>query len=422
MKIDPEFQSRIPPLSDSEKKELEESISKYGCRDQLVVWFDKDNPRTERGDLNDPDKEHDVCSCEAGFHITPVWHKESHEYSYFWHCNECNWRIDGSADPTLLDGHHRFEICERLGIEYSFVPIDLANREEAEDWIDRNAVGQRNLSPDQSFIVWGRIYNREKKSHGGNRGVCAPDSSRQSGDMTPPERTAARLAPDLGVSPRTLERAGAFAAAVEELKPVVPDIEQRIIVGGPEAPTRKDVIEAAKIAKKDPERAAATVDRRPHVSRNSGDNEWYTPPNILEAARQVLGTIDLDPASSPFANKAVGATKFYSSKDDGLTKHWSGRVWMNPPYAKELMAKFATKLLESRDVKEAIVLVNNATETSWGQALLLRCNAVCFPNSRIKYLKIDGKKNTPLQGQMIVYFGDSPDTFKKVFSKLGAVL
>ena len=74
-----------------------------------------------------------------------------------------------------------------------------------------------------------------------------------------------------------------------------------------------------------------------HVGQNTGDTEWFTPPEIVEAARRVLGEIDLDPASTREANIVIKAKVFYTRHDDGLTKPWKGRVWMNPPYAHPLV-------------------------------------------------------------------------------------
>ena len=165
--------------------------------------------------------------------------------------------------------------------------------------------------------------------------------------------------------------------------------------------------------------------KRPHVANNSGNNEWYTPPHILAAAREVMGGIDLDPASSEQANRAVGAARFFTKDDDGLTRRWSGRVWLNPPYGRGLIAPFITKLCEhyaAGDVCEAIVLVNNATESKWFQELLSRSSAACFLAGRVKYLAPDGVKNTPLQGQVILYIGNRPEAFAFRFSDYGIVL
>lgn len=153
---------------------------------------------------------------------------------------------------------------------------------------------------------------------------------------------------------------------------------------------------------------------RPHVAHNSGEQEWYTPPAILQAARQVLGTIDLDPASTPAANTLVQATRFYTRADNGLRQHWYGTVWLNPPYASGLIDPFLAKLryhLDTGDVSAAMVLVNNATETRWFATLAAVASAVCFPVGRVRYLSTRGVLRTPLQGQALLYCGPHPDVF-----------
>lgn len=164
---------------------------------------------------------------------------------------------------------------------------------------------------------------------------------------------------------------------------------------------------------------------KPHVQKNSEENEWYTPAIYIEAARVVLNGIDLDPATSLEAQEIVQAEAFYTVADDGLEKTWKGSVWMNPPYSRDLIERFCQKLVDSYQggkVTGAIALTNNATETGAGQLLLASADSVCFHRGRIKFHGPKAQKNSPLQGQMFCYFGKFANVFCEEFSKFGACL
>lgn len=160
--------------------------------------------------------------------------------------------------------------------------------------------------------------------------------------------------------------------------------------------------------------------KKPHVSFNSGNNEWYTPSEIIEAARLAMGSIDLDPASSEIAQETVKAKVYYTAETNGLDKTWTGNIWMNPPYASDLIGLFVRKLSdEYGNYKQAVVLVNNATETEWFNELISIASAVCFPKGRVKFYMPDGKTGAPLQGQAVVYIGEGWEDFIGAFSDIG---
>jgi len=161
-----------------------------------------------------------------------------------------------------------------------------------------------------------------------------------------------------------------------------------------------------------------------HVSLNSGENEWYTPPEILDAARSTMGSIDLDPASCETAQANVRAKRYYTIEDDGLSKKWRGNVWLNPPYGKDVIGLFASKVVAERDrYKQAFVLVNNATETAWFSEIASVASAICFLRGRVKFLDKSGKPaNTPVQGQAVLYIGSDVAKFCQSFDGMGLIV
>jgi hypothetical protein len=160
-----------------------------------------------------------------------------------------------------------------------------------------------------------------------------------------------------------------------------------------------------------------------HVAHNSGENEWYTPAEYIVAARAAMGGIDTDPASSETANKTVQAVLFYTAKDDGLAQKWRGNVWMTPPYAQPLIRKFAEAVANkyaSGEIAQAVVLVNNATETEWFRVMVAQASAVCFPAGRVRFIDETGSPSgAPLQGQAVLYMGKCTERFKAAFSGFG---
>jgi len=172
---------------------------------------------------------------------------------------------------------------------------------------------------------------------------------------------------------------------------------------------------------------AAMLEARDDVrgTLGSGMNEWQTPEKYMPLVREVLGGIDLDPASSDDAQRIVQATRYYTRKDDGLKQEWLGRIWLNPPYAQPLMTHFVEKLVAELNAQRAIaaiMLTHNYTDSNWFQDAVPFTTALCFPRDRVKFVREgDPEPANPTQGQTFWYFGKELDKFTSVFEQLGLV-
>ena len=178
LKIDPEFQSQIPPLTDDEFKQLEENILKEGkLLSPLIVW-----------------------------------------------------------NNTLVDGHNRYTILQKHPeICFSTMPLRFANREEALAWICKNQLGRRNLSPEQKRYLLGKQYEAEKKAakiFRGNQYTLAKKSGGDHGDNHHSgKKTCDRIAEENGVSKDTVFRASKYMKGVEIAEGLMPGLKQSILSG-----------------------------------------------------------------------------------------------------------------------------------------------------------------------------------------------
>lgn len=212
-----------------------------------------------------------------------------------------------------------------------------------------------------------------------------------------------------------------------------------------------------------------------HVNQSSGITEYYTPADIVQAAREVMGSITLDPASSQKANESiVQAGEYFTAPDchivgsmqvpgldedalpvyatdgwGGLDRVWFGNVWLNHPFA--LPEKACTdgctkkrcrsrgwhtandlpgtphwidKLVsdyESGLVAQACTITFASISEAWFKAL--KPYAICLIDGRINYLDPETLKpvNGVTKGSVVTYLGSDLAAFDRVFSRFGEV-
>lgn len=162
---------------------------------------------------------------------------------------------------------------------------------------------------------------------------------------------------------------------------------------------------------------------------SSESNEYYTPPAYIEAARQVMGGIDLDPASCENAQRTVQAAMYYSEQDDGLLQDWRGRVWMNPPYGKVgnessqgYWAQYLISQHEKGNVTEAVFLVKAAVGYEWFEVLWDKL-PVCFARERVSFIREDGNDDgQSKQGTAFFYIGPNVPAFTATFRQFGRII
>jgi phage N-6-adenine-methyltransferase len=161
---------------------------------------------------------------------------------------------------------------------------------------------------------------------------------------------------------------------------------------------------------------------RMEVHFSSKSPEWYTPRGIIGHVIQVLGQIDLDPCSNSVKSPNVPAKLHFTQEDDGLSKKWGGRVYMNPPYGRVINAwveKLCTEY-QAGNVTEAVALVPARVDTEWFSRLgRLEGVRLCVIRGRLKFS--EHKTSAPFPS-VVIYIGHRIGAFNYVFRNMGDIL
>ena len=164
----------------------------------------------------------------------------------------------------------------------------------------------------------------------------------------------------------------------------------------------------------------------------SGEFEWYTPQWVYERCRLVMGSIDLDPATSDMACKMGNAPDkyYFTQAGNALLKTWPRvqNIFINPPYTLgngESGAKaFLNKLFSVRfNFKRAMLLVLEDSGTSYGQFLWGLSNAVFIPSGRLQFIyKGKSKGKSPARTTLIFGIGVDEIKFYLAFRDYGQTI
>lgn len=174
LKVDPEFQNKIPPLTADEFRQLEENILEDGeVYEPIITW-----------------------------------------------------------NGVIVDGHNRWKIVQaHPEIPYKTREMGFPDRWAAFDWMYKKQLGRRNLTDEQRMMLLGKMYEARKNSLGGNRGnQYAKVASSQNGNMAN-ARVSEQIAQEMGVGKNTVLRAEKFAKGIEAIREADAEVAEKILAG-----------------------------------------------------------------------------------------------------------------------------------------------------------------------------------------------
>ena len=120
---------------------------------------------------------------------------------------------------TIVDGHNRYKICTENNIEYKVSYQSFPDKDSVKIWMGANQLGQRNLNDHSRTYLTGKLLSLLSKRKSGGR-------------FQGEGYTNAQLQQILNVkSHRTIQQAGKYYEAIEQITAVRPEIHKEIEAG-----------------------------------------------------------------------------------------------------------------------------------------------------------------------------------------------
>jgi ParB family chromosome partitioning protein len=320
-----------------------------------------------------------------------------------------------TPDGTLIAGARRIAACKLLGwTEMPATVVDIPSIVRGE--YAENAC-RRDFAPSEAVAIWQAMESFQGQQLVGKLPTSEPLAN--CARSIPRQERAAMVT---GISHTTLTKARAVVDAAQSDPARYADIAQHMDDTGKVTPAYQEMVKR----KTEP---VAVYQPVAVTMFSSKSDEYYTPAAHIEAARAVLGGIDLDPASCEMAQQTVKAARYFTKEQDGLAQPWDGRVWLNPPYGttggQSNQGIWAQKLVAEYtmfNVTAAILLVKAALGYEWFESLWYDW-PVCFPRQRLSFMLPDGNDDgQSKQASALFYFGPDVGRFTETFRPFGRVI
>jgi hypothetical protein len=138
-----------------------------------------------------------------------------------------------------------------------------------------------------------------------------------------------------------------------------------------------------------------------------GSDDFYTPKVVFDT----LGLeFEIDVASPPGGIPWIPAKRYFTMADDGLQQHWTGPVWMNPPFSN--YTPWALKFIQHRNG----IALSPFAKSKWLDLLFRSDAALVNLPSSLRFVGPNGDQMPIKFASVLWAFGDE---CKLALNKIG---